>query len=135
MFDLHKELIINEAVAWFFCIHIVCRSATENFCQVRQAYHCHCRHHNLLYKIKVRLRSCWSYLQRHPYFNWWFFSQTGSEGSGENKKNLDSSYWPWSTPWGRVLSLKHFCQNPILSWAIHILFVSEPVWLKIHHLN
>ena len=33
-------------------------------------------------------------------------------------KNLDFSYWAWSTPWGHVLSLKKFCQNPALSWAI-----------------
>ena len=33
-------------------------------------------------------------------------------------KNLDFSYWAWSTPWGHVLSLKKFCRNPALSWAI-----------------
>ena len=33
-------------------------------------------------------------------------------------KNPDFSYWAWSTPWGQVLSLKSFCQNPVLSWAI-----------------
>ena len=33
-------------------------------------------------------------------------------------KNLDFSYWAWSTPWGHVLSLKTFCRNPALSWAI-----------------
>ena len=33
-------------------------------------------------------------------------------------KNPDFSCWAWSTPWGHVLSLKSFCWNPILSWAI-----------------
>ena len=29
------------------------------------------------------------------------------------------TYWAWSTPpWGHVLSLKTFCRNPALSWAI-----------------
>ena len=33
-------------------------------------------------------------------------------------KNPDFSCWAWSTPWGHVLSLKSFCRNPVLSWAI-----------------
>ena len=33
-------------------------------------------------------------------------------------KNPDFSYWAWSTHWGYVLSLKSFCWNPVLSWAI-----------------
>ena len=33
-------------------------------------------------------------------------------------KFLDFSYWASSTPWGHVLSLKTFCWNPVLSWAI-----------------
>ena len=33
-------------------------------------------------------------------------------------KFLDFSYWASSTPWGNVLSLKTFCRNPVLSWAI-----------------
>ena len=33
-------------------------------------------------------------------------------------KNPDFSYWAWSIPWGHVLSLKSFCQNPVQSWAI-----------------
>ena len=33
-------------------------------------------------------------------------------------KNPDFSCWAWSTPWGLVLSLKSFCWNPVLSWAI-----------------
>ena len=33
-------------------------------------------------------------------------------------KNPDFSCWAWSTPWGLVLSLKSFCRNPVLSWAI-----------------
>ena len=33
-------------------------------------------------------------------------------------RNPDFSYWAWSTPWGHVLSLKSFCWNPVLSWAI-----------------
>ena len=33
-------------------------------------------------------------------------------------KNPDFSCWAWSTPWGHVLSLKSFCWNPVLSWAI-----------------
>ena len=33
-------------------------------------------------------------------------------------KILDFSYWASSTPWGHVLSLKTFCWNPVLSWAI-----------------
>ena len=36
----------------------------------------------------------------------------------EKIKNPDFSYWAWSTPWGHVLSLKSFCWNPVLSWAI-----------------
>ena len=29
------------------------------------------------------------------------------------------SYWAWSTtPWGHVFSLKSFCWNSVLSWAI-----------------
>ena len=41
-------------------------------------------------------------------------------------KNLDFSYWAWSTPWGHVLSLKTFCRNPVLSWAIRYS-VFQPV--------
>ena len=41
-------------------------------------------------------------------------------------KNLDFSYWAWSTPWGHVLSLKTFCRNPALSWAIRYS-VFQPV--------
>ena len=33
-------------------------------------------------------------------------------------KKFDFSYWASSTPWGHVLSLKTFCPNPALSWAI-----------------
>ena len=33
-------------------------------------------------------------------------------------KNHDFSCWAWSTPWEHVLSLKSFCRNPVLSWAI-----------------
>ena len=33
-------------------------------------------------------------------------------------KEMDFSSWAWSTPWVHVLSLKSFCQNPVLSWAI-----------------
>ena len=33
-------------------------------------------------------------------------------------KKFDFSYWASSTPWGHVLSLKTFCRNPALSWAI-----------------
>ena len=33
-------------------------------------------------------------------------------------KNPNFSYWAWSTPWGHALSLKSFCQNPVLSWEI-----------------
>ena len=32
------------------------------------------------------------------------------------KKNF--TYWASSTPWGHVLSLKTFCRNPVLGWAI-----------------
>ena len=31
---------------------------------------------------------------------------------------FDFFYWASSTPWGHVLSLKTFCRNPVLSWAI-----------------
>ena len=48
---------------------------------------------------------------------WSFFIEAGLDGSGKNKKS-DFSYWAWSTPWGHVLSLKSFCWNPVLSWAI-----------------
>ena len=41
-------------------------------------------------------------------------------------KKLDFSYWAWSTPWGHVLSLKSFCWNPVLSWAIRYS-VFQPV--------
>ena len=41
-------------------------------------------------------------------------------------KNPDFSYWAWSTPWGHVLSLKTFCRNPVLSWAIRYS-VFQPV--------
>ena len=41
-------------------------------------------------------------------------------------KNLDFCYWAWSTPWGHVLSLKTFCRNPVLSWAIRYS-VFQPV--------
>ena len=41
-------------------------------------------------------------------------------------KNLDFSYWAWSTPWRHVLSLKKFCRNPALSWAIRYS-VFQPV--------
>ena len=46
-----------------------------------------------------------------------FFIEQSLDGSGKNK-NSDFSYWAWSTLWGYVLSLKSFCQNPVLSWAI-----------------
>ena len=51
-------------------------------------------------------------------FKWRIFSHTSSEQSSKNKKNIYFSYWAWSTPWRHVLSLKTFCQNPALSWAI-----------------
>ena len=41
-------------------------------------------------------------------------------------KNPDFSCWAWSTPWGHVLSLKSFCRNPVLSWAIRYS-VFQPV--------
>ena len=41
-------------------------------------------------------------------------------------KNLYFSYWAWSTPWGHDLSLKTFCGNPALSWAIRYS-VFQPV--------
>ena len=41
-------------------------------------------------------------------------------------KNPDFSCWAWSTPWGHVLSLKSFCWNPVLSWAIRYS-VFQPV--------
>ena len=41
-------------------------------------------------------------------------------------KNPDFSCWAWSTPWGLVLSLKSFCRNPVLSWAIRYS-VFQPV--------
>jgi hypothetical protein len=41
-------------------------------------------------------------------------------------KSFDFSYWAWSTPWGHVLSLKTFCQNLVLSWAIRYS-VFQPV--------
>ena len=41
-------------------------------------------------------------------------------------KSFDFSYWAWSTPWGHVLSLKTFCRNPVLSWAIRYS-VFQPV--------
>ena len=40
-------------------------------------------------------------------------------------KKFDFSYWAWSTPWGHVLSLKTFCWNPTLSWAIRYSVFSE----------
>ena len=39
---------------------------------------------------------------------------------------FDFSYWAWSAPWGHVLSLKTFCRNPVLSWAIRYS-VFQPV--------
>ena len=38
-------------------------------------------------------------------FKWRIFSKTSTEQSDKNKKNLDFSYWAWSTPWGHVLML------------------------------
>ena len=40
-------------------------------------------------------------------------------------KNPDFSYWAWSTPWGHVLSLKSFCQNPVRKGKTLLL-----KWLK-----
>ena len=51
------------------------------------------------------------------HFKWRILSRTSTEQSGKNeKKNI--SHWASSTPWGHVLSLKTFCRNPVLSWAI-----------------
>ena len=63
---------------------------------------------------------CWLHLKRHTLHcavKWRNLSQTGKIGSGKNPKYF-FSYWAWSTPWGHVLSLKTFRQNPALSWAI-----------------
>ena len=50
-------------------------------------------------------------------FKWRILSRTSTEQSGKSeKKNISS--WALSTPWGHVLSLKTFCRNPVLSWAI-----------------
>ena len=46
------------------------------------------------------------------------FSQKQAKTKVVKIKNPDFSYWAWSTPWGHVLSLKSFCWNPVLSWAI-----------------
>ena len=57
---------------------------------------------------------------------WRILSQTSTEESDKNKKKKYFSYWAASTPWGHVLSLKTFCRNPVLSWAIrHSVF--QPV--------
>ena len=56
---------------------------------------------------------------------WRILSWTGKIGSGKNTKYV-FSYWPWSTPWGHVLSLKTFHQIPALSWAIRYS-VFQPV--------
>ena len=49
---------------------------------------------------------------------WRILSRTSSEESGKNEKKK-KSYWASSTPWGHVLSLKTFCWNPALSWAVY----------------
>ena len=54
------------------------------------------------------------------------FSATQAQSKVLKIKNLDFSYWAWSTPWGHVLSLKTFCRNPVLSWAIRYS-VFQPV--------
>ena len=47
------------------------------------------------------------------------FSLSQAKKELVRKQNLYSSYWAWSTPWGHFfLSLKTFCQIPVLSWAI-----------------
>ena len=56
------------------------------------------------------------------WLKWRILSRTSSEESGKNEKK--KSYWASSTPWGHVLSLKTFCQNPVLSWAIRYIVSS-----------
>ena len=41
-----------------------------------------------------------------------------AQGKVVKIKFLVFSFWASSTPWGYVLSLKTFCRNPALSWAI-----------------
>ena len=63
-------------------------------------------------------------------FKWPFARDTGQAGVEVVKiKNPDFSCWAWSTPWGLVLSLKSFCRNPVLSWAIRYS-VFQPVKLS-----
>ena len=56
-------------------------------------------------------------------------------------KNLDFSYWTWSTPWGHVFSLKKFCRNRALSWANsysvlqHVKFTSSCAALFFQHFD
>ena len=78
-------------------------------------------------------------------------------------KNLDPSYWAWSTSWGHVLSLKMFCskyqircqkvenihithafettdkldklKNWVPDYSLCLPLSFEPVWLKIDHLR
>ena len=57
---------------------------------------------------------------------WRIFSHTSTEESGKNKNKIYFSYWAWSTPWGQFLSLRTFCRNPVLSWAIRCS-VFQPV--------
>ena len=54
------------------------------------------------------------------------FSVTQGQRKVVKIKNLNFSYWAWSTPWGQILSLKSFCRNPVLSWAIRYS-VFQPV--------
>ena len=59
-----------------------------------------------------------------PNFTFWNYNLSGgfwvrpAQRKVVKIKNFDFSYWASSTPWGHVLSLKTFCRNPALSWAI-----------------
>ena len=65
-----------------------------------------------------RLKNSWLKVQKfQKQIKWRILSQTSTEGSGKNDF-FNFSYWASSTPWRHVLSLKTFCWNPALSWAI-----------------
>ena len=52
----------------------------------------------------------------HPLSGGFWAGPAQSKVVKMKKKNF--TYWASSSPWGHVLSLKTFCRNPVLSWAI-----------------
>ena len=70
-----------------------------------------------VYQFCIFFQALWPYDKVHKgHLSGGFWA--GPAQSKVVKMKKKNSYWASSTPWGHVLSLKTFCRNPVLSWAI-----------------